>query len=195
MPTSDQIKWSVPADPIVCSVYRLCKTFGIFIRISVILIRHVHLDRSGQRMYHTFLCAVFLWSIVHGGSLFLAHDPIKRTKEIRHKSYFSIVTDCFTRAKLSENTFLFVLRDRLCGPDALAFVITYLENKSTRSTAPCPPLTIAGKKKYDPSPESEIVTLLVCYLASHTIAGLPLPVSHSKHSPTYRCTLRLRHLQ
>ena len=171
MPTADQIKWSVPAGPIVCSVYPLCKSLGIFIRISMILIRHVHLDSSGQRMYHTFRCVVFLWSIGHGSSLFVAHDPIKRTKEIRHKSYFSIVMDCFTRAKLSEHTFLLILRDRLRGPDALAFVIRYPENRSTRSTAPCSLLTIAAKKEYDSSPESETVTLLASYLASHTIAG------------------------
>ena len=57
-----------------------------------------------------------MWSISHSSSLFLAHDPIKRTKEIRHEYLLSIVTNDFTRAKPSEYTFFVLHRDRLCGP-------------------------------------------------------------------------------
>ena len=99
--------------------------------------------------------------------MFLADDPKKRTKEIRHKSWLSIVTNRFTRAIPSEYTFFVILRYRLRGPRC-----TLLRNHTSREQVhPNQQLRVLfersrQKNEYDPSPESKKSTLLVCYLAS-----------------------------
>ena len=81
-PTHESDKMEYPLDPILCGVDRKCEPFSILISILLVDISHIHLERSCQRLHHSFDRSISLGSIGLGSTLLLTYD----LAEAREKS-------------------------------------------------------------------------------------------------------------
>ena len=110
----NQIEWGVPSNSILCGVDGKCKPLSILIPVSLVNFSDVHLERVRQGLHHSLGCSICLWSVSHGSTLFLSYDPAEGSKEVGHKSRFSIVPDSLASPEASKHTFFVILRYCLC---------------------------------------------------------------------------------
>ena len=113
VPTVDQVKWLISSYAILCRIDGQRQPLCVLLRILLIRICNVHLQRTRQGLHHSFCCSIRMGSIYHSSTLFRPRDPVERSEEVRHESWLSIIKDRFTGSKSSKHILFVTFSDRL----------------------------------------------------------------------------------
>ena len=110
----DQIEYSISPHKIMFRINGGRQHFGVFVPIFLNCVRDVHLQSSRQCLHHSVCAPIRLRSVRHGRTLFLPHDPNRRSIKIGHRFWLSIMAGRFTGPK-SSNQIHFEISSIVCG--------------------------------------------------------------------------------